>query len=180
MIDARAPFCLMNSGARLAFADLFLLTCLARPDPAIPYNTAMYDVADFIYLPVNILLVSFREVLQPGQAPVYKKGYFGTYDPNARRERMSTSQKFNEDKIVLLEILPEFAFMAGAKIKLPVQDATTKALVEFVKDKRVTVWHCFTTQILLDVHHALRHTKDRAFDDLRLYGLRTKKTIEEH
>lgn len=42
------------------------------------------------------------------------------------------------------------------------------------------MWLSFATQILLDVHHGLRHTNSKAFNDLRLSALRTKKIIEEY
>ncbi|KAI9713960.1 MAG: hypothetical protein M1820_000690 [Bogoriella megaspora] len=151
-----------------------------KPDPTIPFNIEMGDVADWCYFPTSVLLASFRGVLNDNDTPVFRKGYFGIYDANARRERMSASQRFHEDKIILLELLPEFAFMQRIKVDLPVQDEITRGLINFVKDKKVPVWLCFATQILLDVHHGLRHSGSKAFNDLRLTALRTGKTIEEY
>ncbi|PNA17661.1 hypothetical protein C1Y16_34995, partial [Pseudomonas sp. MPR-ANB1] len=73
----------------------------------LPYNKHMSDVAEWCYLPTWIILESFTHVLQNDHLPVYKKGYFGTYDAKANRERMPVGQKFNEDKIILLQLLPE-------------------------------------------------------------------------
>lgn len=61
-----------------------------------------------------------------------------------------------------------------------VKDEITTGLVGFVKDKKIPVWLTFATQILLNVHHGLRHTNSKAFNNLRLSALRTKKIIEEY
>ena len=151
-----------------------------RPDPEVPYNLEMEDVADWCYLPTAIILASFRAVLQPTQLPVFKKGYFGVYDAKAHRDRMTPAQRFNEDKIVLLELLPEFALLQRYRVDPPVKDEITIGLIDFIETKKIPVWLTFATQILLDVHHGLRHTNSKAFNDERLLGLRTKKTIEEY
>ncbi|EER29844.1 hypothetical protein CPC735_011620 [Coccidioides posadasii C735 delta SOWgp] len=146
----------------------------------LPYNKNMADIADWCYVPAKILLESFADVLQAGHQPVFKKGYFGTYDPKADRERMSPGQKFNEDKIILLSILPEFCMVDTFKIQLPTEDAITRGLTEFAKTKRVTLWLCFLSQIFLDVHHIMRHSTLGAFGELRMSGLRIQKTIDDY
>uniref|UniRef100_A0A093V3L9 Acetyl-CoA hydrolase n=1 Tax=Talaromyces marneffei PM1 TaxID=1077442 RepID=A0A093V3L9_TALMA len=146
----------------------------------LPYNKNMADIADWCYLPTKVLLESFANVLQDNNQPVFKNGYFGSYNPAADRERMSLSQKFNEDKIILLSILPEFCMVDTFKIQMPTEDAITRGLVEFAKTKRVTLWLCFASQIFLDVHHVMRYsTMGGAFGDLRMSGLRIQKTIDD-
>ncbi|KAI0021009.1 hypothetical protein F4780DRAFT_739756 [Xylariomycetidae sp. FL0641] len=152
----------------------------ARPDPSVPYNINLEDVADWCYLPTHILLQSFIPVLQPGELPVFKKGYFGTYNASARRDRMSPGERFNEDKILLLQLLPEFALLQQFNIETPVEDEITAGMMEYTKTKKLPMWLSFAAQLLLDVHHGLRHTKGKAFNDLRMTALRTKKTIEDY
>lgn len=152
----------------------------AKPDPTMPYNSNMADVADWCYFPALVLLTSFEDVLQPNQLPVMKKGHFGTYNASAGRDRMSKSARLNEDKIILLELLPEFALIHMFEIKMPVQDEITRALVDFTKTRRIPLYLCFAIQILLDVHHGLRYTSNKAYNDLRMSGLRISKTIEEY
>jgi hypothetical protein len=101
----------------------------------LPYNKNMADIAHWCYVPTKILLESFANVLQADHQPVFKKGYFGTYNPKADRERMSLGQKFNEDKIILLSILPEFCMVDTFKIQMPTEDAITRGLTEFAKTK---------------------------------------------
>ncbi|KAJ5201837.1 uncharacterized protein N7498_006500 [Penicillium cinerascens] len=146
----------------------------------LPYNKNMADIADWCYVPTKVLLESFADVLQDNHQPVFKKGYFGTYNPKANRERMSVGQKFNEDKIILLSILPEFCMFDTFKIQMPTEDAITRGLSEFAKTKRVTLWLCFVSQIFLDVHHIMRHSTLGAFGDLRMSGLRIQKTIDDY
>ncbi len=149
-------------------------------DQGLPFNANMADVAEWCYLPTTVLLMSFRDVLRPGHLPVFKKGHFGTYDPKANRDRMSAAQKFDEDKIILLELLPEFALIQQVEIDMPVRDEITRSLVKYVEDKEVPVALCFATQLLMDVHHTLRRHKNKAFNDLRLSGMRILKTIQEY
>ncbi|KAG5298448.1 hypothetical protein I7I48_07896 [Histoplasma ohiense] len=146
----------------------------------LPYNKNMADVADWCYVPTKVLLESFANVLHADYQPVFKKGYFGTYNPKADRERLSLGQKFNEDKIILLSILPEFCLFDTFKIRMPTEDAITRGLTEFSKTKKVTLWLCFASQIFLDVHHIMRHSTLSAFEDLRMSGLRIQKTIDDY
>ncbi|GLA93277.1 hypothetical protein AtubIFM57143_010626 [Aspergillus tubingensis] len=146
----------------------------------LPYNKNMTDVADWCYVPTKVLLDAFANVLHDNHQPVFKKGYFGTYNPKANRERMSVGQKFNEDKIILLSILPEFCMFDTSKFRTPTSDAITQGLVEFSKNKKVTLWLCFASQIFLDIHHIMRYSTLGAFGDLRMSVLRIQKVIDDY
>ncbi|RAH42005.1 uncharacterized protein BO95DRAFT_467333 [Aspergillus brunneoviolaceus CBS 621.78] len=146
----------------------------------LPYNENLANTAEWCYLPTKILLESFSNVLQANHQPVFRMGHFGIYDPKADRGRMSLGQKFNEDKIILLSILPEFCMFNTFGIHLPAEDSITRGLVEFAKTKKVSLWLCFAAQVFLDVHHAMRHSTLGAFGDLRMSGLRIQKTIDDY
>ncbi|KAL8832819.1 MAG: hypothetical protein Q9191_000003 [Dirinaria sp. TL-2023a] len=148
-------------------------------EDGLPYNKNMNEIAGWCYLPTNILLESFAAVIQPDQLPVYKKGHFGSYDPKADRELMSISQRFQEDKVILLELLPEFCVVGMFNVELPCQDEITRALVEFTQTKKVTILLSFAVQIFLDIHHAMRNSRIGAFGDLRMSSIRIKKTIAD-
>ena len=62
-------------------------------------------------------------------------------------------------------------------VPLPCRDEITRGLVTFVKTKKLPLSLCFATQILLDVHHGLRCTPNKAFNDLKLFSLRVSKSI---
>ncbi|KAL5340459.1 hypothetical protein BJX70DRAFT_361012 [Aspergillus crustosus] len=146
----------------------------------LPYNKNMADVANWCYVPTKILLEAFANVLQANHHPVFKKGYFGTYNPKADRTRMPLGQRFKEDKIILLSILPEFCMLDTFKLQMPAEDVITRGIAEFAKTKNVSLWLCFASQIFLDIHHSMRHSALGAFGDLRMSGLRIQKTIKEY
>ncbi|KAH8649226.1 hypothetical protein BX600DRAFT_484115 [Xylariales sp. PMI_506] len=163
---------------------LYEAACLARgihdpPTPGLTFNVEMADFADWSYIPTATLLQGFVRVIQDNSIPVYKTGYYGTYDPKANRAKMSFVEKFSEDKLLLLELLPEFCLMEQFNIRLPVLDEITTGLVQFVRDKKPTLWLTFAAQILLDTYHILRVSRLSAFDDLRMSGLRIARTIED-
>ncbi|KAL3481566.1 hypothetical protein BJX99DRAFT_218513 [Aspergillus californicus] len=147
-------------------------------ETGLPYNKNLADVAEWCYLPTKILLEAFANVLRTNPHPVFKQGYFGTYNPKADRERMSQGQKFNEDKIILLSILPEFCMLE--RFPMPTEDVITRGIAEFSKSKQVSLWLCFASQIFLDVHHTMRHSALGAFGDLRMSGLRIQKTVKDY
>ncbi|KAJ5777259.1 hypothetical protein N7520_000505 [Penicillium odoratum] len=170
------------------FQEFFFgIACIANGSPTtpsleigLPYNEHMDEVAHWCYLPTRVILGSFAEVLKVNDSPVIKKGHFGPYDAKADRQKMTLDQKFNEDKIILCELLPEFARYSALKVELPASDAITEGLMEFSKTKVVTPWICFASQILLDVHHIMRYSTLGAFADLRMTGLRIQRTITEY
>lgn len=160
----------------------FLRDISATPSTEIglPYNKNMVDVAGWCYIPTKILLESFADVLEDGDLPVLRKRNFDSYNPKANRERMTVEQKLNEDKIILLSLLPEFCMFDTFGIQMPTEDVVTRGLVEFSKTRTVTLWLSFASQVFLDIHHTMRHSSLSAFQDLRLSGLRIQKTVENY
>ncbi|KAH8589620.1 hypothetical protein B0O99DRAFT_636567 [Bisporella sp. PMI_857] len=163
---------------------LYATACLAHGvdelvSPSLTFNIKLADFADWCYLPTATLLQSFIPVFQDNSVPVYKPGYFGTYDPKADRANMSVVERFNEDKLILMELLPEFCVMDMFHIRMPVSDKITSGFVEFIHDKKPTLWLSFAAQILLDTHHTMRSSRLGAFGDLRMSGLRIARTIED-
>lgn len=117
-----------------------------------------------------------RQVDQPD----FIKGYFGVINKKADRSRMSVGERLQEDKILFMEILPEFfCLMKTYGLKWPVGDEITEGFIEFTKAKRPKLWHCFAAQILLDIYHKLRLNPAGPWNDLRMAGLRISKTITD-
>ncbi|KZZ92551.1 hypothetical protein AAL_06177 [Moelleriella libera RCEF 2490] len=146
----------------------------------LPFNKDLADIADWCYMGIGSLLGSFADVLKDGSLPVYKPGYFGVYNPKADRAKMSMVERFNEDKVLLMEILPEYAALRQLDVVLPVRDEITAGLTEFIQTKKPTLWLSFASQIMLDAHHAIRHSRVSVFSDLRMTGLRVVKTIDDY
>lgn len=146
----------------------------------LPYNVELSDVADSCFLGVGILLESFLPVIQPGRAPIYKTGHFGVYNPKADRVTMSAAEKFREDKILLLEVLPDFYLLERARDTIPGLDEVTLGMMEYMRGREVSPWLCFAAQLMLDAHHATRHMRMGPFADLRMTGLRIGRTIDDY
>jgi len=114
------------------------------------------DIANWIFAPVHSILDSFCEVLVPGRVPLMKRGHFGTYNPLQDRNAMSPSRKNREDLILLMEILPEFCFIAKYQLHLLATDELTRGLCNMTLTKEIPVWLAFATTVFLDIHHILR------------------------
>ncbi|MCJ1287916.1 hypothetical protein MMC26_007268 [Xylographa opegraphella] len=166
---------------------LYIFACLLRgEDPAFKQlpgdvaNYAMADVAEWMYLPVYVLLSSFCDVISKGAVPVAKRGLFGLYNPHASRARMSFREAFKEDQIVLLEALPEFCLIQMFGLELPVVDELTRGLCEMSRTKQISLWLVFATQIFLDIHHIMREAVDQGLVQLRVIGSEAKSTLQSY
>lgn len=127
-------------------------------------------VADWIYAPSHSFLDSFCDVLEPNQVPLMKRGHFGTYNPLTDRSKLDHKEQIREDLILLMELLPEFCFLAKYKIQLLDTDEFTRGLKKMALTKKIPVWLTFATTIFLDVHHILRETVTTAFTELNTIG----------
>ena len=70
--------------------------------------------------------------------------------------------------------------MSDFKLPLPVSDEFTRGVVEMCKTKHFPIWLAFAAQVFLDIKDTLRSQPTKAFNDLRLAGLRTKQIIKDH
>ncbi|KAJ5627253.1 hypothetical protein N7528_004680 [Penicillium herquei] len=163
----------------------FRKSCVAR---GIPVPTSIdfscdqdsAELADCCFFPAWLLLDAFSNVLQRTDLPKVKKELWDVYNPKANREFMSRSQKFNEDRTILLKLLSEVCMMNLFNFKRPFSDSFTEGLLDYVKTKKVNPWLCFASQIHLDIQHVMRYSTLSAFDDLRMSGLRIRKTVDEY
>ncbi|KAF2179826.1 hypothetical protein K469DRAFT_693714 [Zopfia rhizophila CBS 207.26] len=137
-----------------------------RERPGDEINYKMYDVAESIFWVPYLFLASFCDVIEPNHLPEYKTGYFGTYDPKSDRSRKTKREKVQEDKVLLLSILPEFYLLCIAADQAPAEDELTRGLRIMFKTKKVPLWLAFATQIFLDIHHILRYQVDYCFKKL--------------
>ncbi|KAF7502110.1 hypothetical protein GJ744_007108 [Endocarpon pusillum] len=134
-----------------------------RPDDEM--NFAVYEDAESVLFPTYMLISSFNDVVVPGSLPAYKPGHYGAYSAQSDRMSKSSRDKFREDKVVLLEILPEFCVLALAPNGAPAEDEMTRGMREMVKHKKIPLWLTFAAQIFLDIHHTLREkVGDGLFD----------------
>lgn len=139
-----------------------------KQQPSDDINFGTYDLAELLFVPACMMLSSFMPLVKPGQIPAYKPGHFGVYDPKSDRSAKTPREQFLEDKIFLLELLPEFCVLAEGTNKqwLPSTDELTKGLWECFTKRRLSLWVIFATQCLLDIHHILRDDVKRGYNEL--------------
>lgn len=143
-----------------------------RPDD--DFNFAVYEDIGTILFPTYALLSSFKDIIVPGELPLYRAGAYGLYDPSSDRASQSSREKFRDDKVVLLEILPEFCVLALGAGSIPAEDELTRGIRGMVENNELLIWLAFAAQIFLDIHHTLRGQVSRGFDDL----VRSAKYVE--
>ncbi|ORZ34818.1 hypothetical protein BCR44DRAFT_1461660 [Catenaria anguillulae PL171] len=163
---------------------LYLHACLMRGlppsplDPADIVNPGMWDVAEFLMLPVHSLLDSLGKVLQPGQLPAYRKGHLGTYDPLVDRSSLSMRDRMQEDRLILMELMPEFVLFERIDNAPPVCDTLSEEFNKFARTKAETPIMVFATQVFLDIHEIMRENIGRGLQDLQATGVSILSSID--
>ena len=138
-----------------------------------PINLKDYTLVTESLLGTHVLLTSFADVMDDSSLPVYKAGFFGTYDPSHNRTQMTGREKFAEDKILLLETLPQLLHYLHIRQRRRVpgdMDGFTKAVRDFTDTGKHTLLLDFGAQLFLDIHEVLRMDVTRAWDQLCLYA----------
>ncbi|KAH8696777.1 hypothetical protein GQ44DRAFT_719095 [Phaeosphaeriaceae sp. PMI808] len=147
-----------------------------------PMNLSLYELVETCLLSSHTLLKSFRDVLRDNHLPLYKPGFFGVYDPTKDRGKMSGLEKFDEDKVLLLEILSDIVFFnhANRKVGLSAADELTKAVGLLREQGCHSLTLDFAAQIYLDIKHILRGKSGMAWADLRHYALNAKASLRQN
>lgn len=129
-------------------------------------NFGVYDEAEKVFFPAYMLLSSFCDIVENNPLPVLRTGIFGFYEPLSDRNTMTAREKFGEDKVVLLEALPEFCVLARAADNIVAEDQLTIGIRDMIKTKTVPIWLAFAAQVFLDIHHIFRQEVKKGFEDL--------------
>ena len=119
-------------------------------DPRGGLNYEVYGAAQWVFIPVYILLSSFKQVLSDSQhiVPMAKPGYFGQYNPKYNNE--SAEESFENQKILTGELLQDFIYLARALPSFPFQDEITRGFREMSSKGKITLGFMFAYQIFLD------------------------------
>lgn len=108
------------------------------------------------YMIAFIMLESFLEVLDPRHLPLYKEGMFGTYNPIRDWSTMPKREKFQQDKILMMEFFTELAAVVRCVPNYPVSDEFIRGMKELDRTREIPMYLAFAAQIFLDIHHLLR------------------------
>jgi hypothetical protein len=177
MTDDLKSMCDKHGGALRMVQIYYAAQCLAagmsdehRARPGDDMNFTTFDIAEANFIPAISLLEAFCNVLKVNPTPEMKKGIYGVYQPHSKRSSMSNRDKFKEDKILLLEMLPEFFYYCRttepANSRPPVEDELSRGIRTMFKTKEVTLPLAFAVTLFLDIHHMLRDQAALGFDRL--------------
>ncbi|KAF2670732.1 hypothetical protein BT63DRAFT_423031 [Microthyrium microscopicum] len=145
-----------------------------------PINLKRYDLVEFSLLNMHILIDAFGDVIKSTSShPLFKSGFYGTYNASADRTNMSGPKKFDEDKILLLEIMPDI-MLYGKKFTLNGCDAFTKAVLEFQRELKHSLVLDFAAQIHLMIHHILRGKPDQPWATFKRFAHNSRASLEQN
>ncbi|KAK6526598.1 hypothetical protein TWF694_005180 [Orbilia ellipsospora] len=140
------------------------------------FNLENYPMADWTFATTTILMKSYIAVVDPQSCPFYRKGNWGAVDPSKPYDERSIEEKFDNDREAIVDFLFECAFLLQTAEVLVI-DEVTKALRDFNRTKKITMYHSFSSQVLLDIGNILADKKTAPYDDLRMTALRAKKNL---
>jgi hypothetical protein len=143
-----------------------------------PINFEAAGIANFVMFPVYILLASFKDVLSDNHIPVSKPGFFGSYDPNSDRSKKSAREQFEEDKVILMEIMSDVCWLTAITPGIPAEDNFTRMARVVRKDGIIELWSVFAAQIFVDINNILRGSVDRGLLELQRHARKIKLTVE--
>ncbi|KAF1951625.1 hypothetical protein CC80DRAFT_528333 [Byssothecium circinans] len=126
------------------------------------------------------LLNAFCDVIKPKHIPDMKPGYYGHYNPSSDRSKKSNRDKHQEDKILLLGILPDFFAFNLTSQSMPAKDELTRGLNIVFQTENVPLWVAFAATVFLDIHHILREQVEDGFSKLMDSVAVAKSNIEDN
>ncbi|KAK6372635.1 hypothetical protein LTR64_004553 [Lithohypha guttulata] len=141
-----------------------------------PPNGDVQEVIHFIYGDMFLLLTSFMDVFSLNAPPVYRPGHFGKYDPTVDRKKLTSEARFEEDKIILAELLCDFWFLARSKDGPAWEDGLTQGFRVMLNSRKVHIWTMFAAKLFLDVHHLLRLAEGVPFKQIQGLGKHLKES----
>ncbi|KAL4803818.1 hypothetical protein BDV18DRAFT_144489 [Aspergillus unguis] len=137
-----------------------------RERPGDDLNFRTYTIAQSVFMPVCLFLRGFTDVLEPDFVPLYKPGFYGTLNRRSNRSRKSGRERYQEDKIILTEILGDFYTLHTHVPEQSYEDEFTRGLRNLFRTKKLPIWLVFAAQVFLDIQHQLRDQIERPFKDL--------------
>jgi hypothetical protein len=150
-----------------------------RSRPTDPCNLVLYDLTEVCLLSAYSVIDAFERVLKVNPQPLYKPEFFGEYNEAAERGKMSGPQKFDEDKIMLLEILGDIVLFnqINRNVGFSGADGFSKLVGIFREDCRHTLTLDFAAQVHLDIRQVLRGRSIQAWSDLRTHAHNSKASL---
>ncbi|RDW79076.1 uncharacterized protein DSM5745_05928 [Aspergillus mulundensis] len=156
---------------------MFVASCILkeedanfREQPGDDMNFRVYEDAQTLMYPTWLILSAFREVVQKRNVPQYRPGYYGHLDRTRYRNEMSGKENFLHDKMILMEILPEFVTLHRIGPAQSYEDEFTRGLRKMFDTKEIPLWLVFAAQVFLDIHRILRDDFQRPHGELAIHA----------
>ena len=150
-----------------------------RDAPEDPFLFEVYDLAEDTCLPAYIIMEALSHVLSPGHVPMYKPGHFGVLDTQTPWVRMRPREKFQHDKLLLLELFPDLVLLSQFMEKPLVEDELIRGVRHMRDGRSIPLWLAFAAQAFLDTAHILGKEATRGFQDLMQDTTCTKASVKE-
>ncbi|POS79574.1 hypothetical protein DHEL01_v202020 [Diaporthe helianthi] len=110
------------------------------------FNYDTYDIANDTYMIPFIMIRSFLDILDPQHLPLYKEGMYGTYDPTRDWDSMSNQEKFQQDKVLMMEFFTELVTVARCISNYPVCDEFIRGMQELDRTQEIPMYHATPTR----------------------------------
>ncbi|MCJ1470221.1 hypothetical protein MMC07_008866 [Pseudocyphellaria aurata] len=150
-----------------------------RPDDS--FNFKVYGLAEECLLSTYVLLSSVQDVISPGHLPIYKPGHFGHRDLRSNWSQKSPREKFQDDKLVLLEAFPDLMLMTMITSRSPLaEDELIRGFRDMAPGKDIPLCLVFAAQCFLDVQHVLEQDVSRAHEQLVKAATCIRASIEQN
>jgi hypothetical protein len=130
------------------------------------FDPKTYDIADSTFFGTYHMLDGFMAVLRPGQLLLFKPGHYGTYNPGSDRSRKTGPEKWQEDKILIMEACTELMTIIRTLPQWPVEDELLRGMKEMDETHKVPFYLVFSAQVYLDIHHLLRDQVGRGLQEM--------------
>lgn len=150
-----------------------------RPDDSFNFN--VYGLAEECLLSTFVLLSSVQAVISPGHLPIYKPGHFGHRDLRSKWSQKSPREKFQDDKLVLLEAFPDLMLMTMITSRSPLaEDELIRGFRHMAPGKDIPLCLVFAAQCFLDVQHVLEEDVSRAHEQLVKTATGVRASIQQN
>jgi len=135
-------------------------------------STQNYDLAHDILLPAFKIIDTMQELMASWaeashEVSVYRPGVSGYRDHSVPWSDKDPTEKFEEDRLVMLEILHPLVAAAVATPRMVGGDELLRGITEMPSNKLTPLWLAFAVQSFLDIQHIMGPDTDRAFSELQ-------------
>ncbi|PWN39483.1 hypothetical protein IE81DRAFT_326489 [Ceraceosorus guamensis] len=162
------------------------------------------DALEHLFLPNTQILRGIAQTIDSSGPPMYRPGYFGTYQPTQNPEAWSFSKRCQQLHILISETLPEFLMVVSMDLTFASMlppgtppevlqqfqransdmndfrvDETGIEMDRLQRSRRVSLLLVFFSQVVADINWTLGKASKTALEQLRSAAGHMSKTIKQ-